>query len=83
MLYVRFCGAGGAAGAARIVPTIGSSPRARGTAPWSHRDHHELQFQSTPGSEEPGDQDTLLARVEPAVSIHARLRGAGRHGHPR
>ena len=31
MLYVRFCGAGGAAGAARIVPTIGSSPRARGT----------------------------------------------------
>ena len=55
MLYVRFCGAGGAAGAARIVPTIGSSPRARGTAPWSHRDHHELQFQSTPGSEEPGD----------------------------
>ena len=35
-------------------------------------------FQSTPGSEEPGDPVEPKAKGEGAVSIHARLRGAGR-----
>jgi|GEM_PF-5470052 len=39
----------------------------------------EALFQSTPGSEEPGDVlDGLVLHPAPRVSIHARLRGAGR-----
>ena len=41
-------------------------------------------FQSTPGSEEPGDLPQQPAdHPDPLVSIHARLRGAGRPGHAR
>ena len=35
-------------------------------------------FQSTPGSEEPGDKALIDDKPFDAVSIHARLRGAGR-----
>ena len=37
-----------------------------------------LQFQSTPGSEEPGDPAIIAVGSLVVVSIHARLRGAGR-----
>ena len=39
------------------------------------------KFQSTPGSEEPGDVAPLRAWIGFPVSIHARLRGAGRRTH--
>jgi len=43
-------------------------------------DSAENLFQSTPGSEEPGDIWPAQVSHSGVVSIHARLRGAGRRG---